>query len=110
MRKIVRTFCFSFLLASSGCGTMVAHVGDCGSRSHGVYMGTVFDAGCIAAPFLSNPPLFLAVPVGVVDLPLSLAADTIAFPFDLVDYIDYKKGGNEAPSQPNPQGEGDPPP
>jgi uncharacterized protein YceK len=64
-------------------------------------MGTVFDAGCIAAPFLSDPPLFLAVPVGVADLPFSLAADTLFFPFDLVDYIDYKKGGNEAPVQSN---------
>src|SRR5690348_2187206 len=102
MTKLIRTLCFSVLLTSSGCGTMVSHVGECGSRPHGVYMGTGFDAACIAAPFSSEPYVEL-LPVGLIDLPLSVAADTIIFPFDLVDNMDRKKSEKEMPLQPNQQ-------
>jgi hypothetical protein len=81
---------------------MVSHFGDCGSRPPtGLYRGTVFDTGCIAAPFSGDPQLLGLLPVGVIDLPFSFAADTIIFPFDLADYIDRKKRANETPSQAN---------
>jgi Protein of unknown function (DUF1375) len=84
---------------------MVSHFGDCGSiPPPGVFKGTVFDAGCLAAPFLNDPPLWWAVPFGVVDLPFSFAVDTIIFPCDLADYIDRKKRESKVPLQPNPQG------
>jgi hypothetical protein len=67
-------------------------------------MGTVFDAGCIAPPISKDkPPLWLA-PVALVDLPFSLAADTIIFPFDLADSIDHKKKENKPPPPPGSQG------
>jgi hypothetical protein len=67
-------------------------------------MGTVFDAACIAAPFSGDLQTVGLLPLGVVDLPFSLAADTITFPFDLVDYIHRKKRENKTPLLPNPQG------
>lgn len=93
--------CIALLLLSSGCGTMVSHFGDCGSTPPaGVYRGTRFDAACIAAPFASEPHVEL-LPVGLIDLPFSLAADTIILPFDIVDYSKRKKSEKETDGQPN---------
>ena len=79
----------------------MGHFGDCGSTPPpGVYKGMVFDAACIAAPFSSEPHVEL-LPVGLIDLPFSFAADTIIFPFDLADYIKRKKREDEAALQPN---------
>ena len=100
MKMLVRTLCLSLLLISAGCGTMVSHFGDCGSTPPpGVYRGTVFDAGCIAAPFSSEPHVGL-LPVGLIDLPFSFAADTLILPFDLADYIGRQKSEKET-LQPN---------
>jgi uncharacterized protein YceK len=112
MKMIFPTACLALLLLSSGCGTMVSHFGDCGSTPPpGVYRGIRFDAACIAAPFASEPHVEL-LPVGLIDLPFSFAADTIIFPFDLVDYFDRKDSEKERAEQPN-QGapaDGHPPP
>ena len=96
-KMLVRASCLSLLLSSAGCGTMVSHFGDCGSTPPpGVYRGTVFDAGCMAMPFSSEPHLEY-LPIGIIDLPFSLAADTLIFPFDLADYIERKN--KEKPSR-----------
>ena len=101
MKMFYLTACVPLLLVSSGCGTMVSHFGDCGSTPPpGVYRGTRFDAGCIAAPFASEPHVEL-LPVGLIDLPFSFAADTIIFPFDLADCIKRKKSERETTVQPN---------
>jgi uncharacterized protein YceK len=100
-KMLVRTACLSLLLISSGCGTMVSHFHDCGGTPPpGVYRGTVFDASCIAGPFASEPHVEL-LPIGLIDLPFSFAADTIIFPFDLADYIDRKKSKKDTTRQPN---------
>jgi uncharacterized protein YceK len=79
---------------------MLSHFGDCGSTPPpGVYRGTAFDAGCITAPFWSDPHVEL-LPVGLIDLPFSFVADTINFPFDLADYNKRKRRKDETPAQP----------
>src|SRR4051812_42102166 len=99
-KTLFRAACLSLLLISSGCGTMVSHFGDCGSTPPpGVYRGTRFDTACIAAPFASEPHVEL-LPVGLIDLPFSLAADTIIFPFDLADCIKRKKSEKAPTEQP----------
>jgi uncharacterized protein YceK len=107
MKMLARTLCLGLVLTGSGCGTMVSHFGVCGSTpAPGVYRGTVFDGACIAAPFSHDhdSQSFGILPLGVVDLPFSLAADTIIFPFDLADYVARTKSDDEKALQPNPQG------
>src|ERR1043166_4317269 len=100
LKMLARTLCLSLILVSSGCGTMVSHFGDCGSTPPaGIYRGTRFDGACIAAPFASEPHVEL-LPVGLIDLPFSLAVDTIILPFDLVDYGKRKKREDERTVQP----------
>jgi uncharacterized protein YceK len=81
---------------------MVSHFGDCGSTPpSGVYRGTVFDAACMAAPFSGDSQTAGLLPMGIIDLPFSLVADTIIFPFDLADRINRRKRENVTPLQPN---------
>ena len=75
-------------LLCSGCGTIVRHYGSRGScmsmRGEGVYQGTVTDCSVIAAPFTADRSWWL-LPLGLIDLPFSLAADTLILPYDLID-------------------------
>ena len=93
MRKLGQTLCFSLILMGSGCATWLGHFGDCGSTpAPGVYRGTVIDAGFIAGPFSAGGAEYWeALPMGLLDLPFSIVADTIIFPFDWADYIDRKE-------------------
>jgi hypothetical protein len=76
---------------------MVSHFGDCGSTPPaGMYRGVVFDGCCVAAPFSGDPETLGLLPMGVIDFPFSLTADTIIFPFDFADYIDRKKKRDES--------------
>jgi uncharacterized protein YceK len=66
-----------------------------GIGGSGVYQGAVTDCGAIVAPFMDDAyPWFLS-PLGLVDLPLSLAADTLILPYDLVDAAAQKKEKRE---------------
>lgn len=101
MKIIIPTACLALILSGSGCGTMLSHFGDCGSTPPpGVYRGTRFDAACIAAPFASEPHVEL-LPLGVLDMPFSLAADTIILPFDVADCSKRTKSKKEADEQTN---------
>ena len=85
---------------------MVTHIGECGRSAYGdgVYLGTVWDANLIAAPFSAGgSENWGAFPIGLIDLPFSLAADTIFLPFDIVGTSNRKKSENGSPLQPDPQ-------
>jgi uncharacterized protein YceK len=90
MKRLVWSFSLSLLLINSGCGTAVSHFGACHSPPPGVYRGTVFDANAIAEGLV----------FWVVDLPLSVAADTILFPIDFANCHNGTNKKDETPMQP----------
>ena len=95
MKKFAWILLFPVLLTCSGCGTLFTHVSSESSSTtqygQGVYLGTIFDARLIAKPFSSDEPSWGYLPIGVIDIPFSFAADTIILPFDLAGYIARKE-------------------
>jgi uncharacterized protein YceK len=81
--------CLFALVLCSGCGTVMTHYGSrdtCMSfRGEGLYQGVRLDWIAVNTP---QAPL---APVFVFDLPLSLAADTVVLPYDIVDSAGRKK-------------------
>lgn len=98
MIKITKKYLFLILLAVlpllSGCGTMVATYYRVNGEKVYPYLGTSFDGGMIytichgmasdddqhgrtLANFYS-----LGIPLLIVDIPVSVATDTVAFPYD----------------------------
>ncbi len=113
--KLVRIGWLSLLLMCPGCGTMMSHFGDCGSRPPaGVYKGVVWDGSCVAAPFASKsesigPAAIGLVPIGIIDFPFSFVADTIILPFDVADCVDrQKEQQTRKPAQPKQSAETNP--
>ena len=93
MRKLFATLSLLALLCS-GCGTVITHTGsgsDMGYHRDGVYRGTVADCGAILAPFMGEARLWFLLPLGLVDLPLSMAADTLILPFDVLEMTAHKQ-------------------
>jgi uncharacterized protein YceK len=93
MNKLFATLSLLALLCS-GCGTVITHTGsgsDMGYHRDGVYRGTVADCGAIMAPFMGEARLWFFLPLGLVDLPLSLTADTLILPFDVAERTAQKK-------------------
>jgi uncharacterized protein YceK len=103
----------------SGCGTFIARTAF-REESHPprYYPATCIDGYGISRPFYRDSyrdslgPKAVAVSLGsLVDLPISLATDTLCLPLDIWAYSGPHEAGDER-IQPNPQGganEGQPP-
>ena len=80
---VARTLAGILLAASlSGCGTIMSKGmgGDWGNP----YSGTACSATAIVAVTFGIPGGFLLAPFMLIDIPLSLVADTVLLPADLV--------------------------
>jgi uncharacterized protein YceK len=75
------------LMLCSGCGTIMAHHLGPDDSPSGVYRGVRLDCLCFGG---DQPALYLMI----LDLPLSLAADTLVLPYDVI----YSLGGKEEPA------------
>ena len=76
---------------SSGCGTFVERFPlDSHPKPPICYPATCFDGQLIAGPFIPDnyetsgfPKLAGCMLIGIVDLPISLAIDTVCIPYDI---------------------------
>jgi uncharacterized protein YceK len=79
------------LVLYSGCGTIFTHTVARDERETGVYQGVRFDWEC------GTGGDQLAGPLLILDLPLSLGADTLVLPYDII----YSARNKEEPAGAN---------
>lgn len=80
---MIKAFPILLILLAQGCASFNAHYGADNEFGH-PYSGlenAITHAPCLT--LLSGTVLFLPAPFILADIPLSLVADTILFPFDL---------------------------
>ena len=111
---------FNIAVLCSGCGTFIAHLGNDPADPRYVYLGVRADMDGIiytnegarrhfdqknknVSPVLDTIPNYPArICFGIVDLPFSLAGDTLLFPVEVGFAIDANRSDNRTfPSSPS---------
>jgi len=95
MRKLIITLPLVALLCH-GCGTMASHDGSPMGINRGVYRGVRYDCDAIAH---ADGCAAGSAPFYAIDMPLSLAADTICLPFDVLTLVMKPETENPEPSE-----------
>src|SRR5579862_4107524 len=91
VKLVVSGLLLATIMSTNGCSTMDTHGCFDNEIYHGatsgIYRGTRQDCSFISRPAQDGPDLpvvhEIAICCGICDLPLSLTADTLVFPYDL---------------------------